>query len=76
VCDRNVSGRQEDGWEKCIPACGATAHHVTGHRDVDTGAIRGQARILHANATHRAKFADSRPHNWFRPGPPAHALPF
>jgi hypothetical protein len=71
VCDRNGSGRQEDGWEKCIPACGATAHNITGHRDVDAGAIRGQARIFYANATHCGKFADSRPHNWAE-----HAHPF
>lgn len=80
MCDRNGSGRQEDGWEKCIPARGATACHVAGHRDViagrcdviagrcdvDTGVARRHARFWHANATRRGKFADHRPHNWAR----------
>jgi hypothetical protein len=83
VCDRNGSGRQEDGWEKCIPTRGATACHIASHRDViagrcdliagrcdvDTGVARKHARFWHANATRRGKFADSPP---FR-GAPSHS---
>jgi len=71
VCDRNGGGRQEDEWEKYIPARGATACHITGHRDVDADVARRHVGIWHANATRRGKFADPRPHNWAK-----HALPF
>jgi hypothetical protein len=78
VCDRNGSGRQEDGWEKYIPARGASACHIAGHRDliagrcdVDTGVARRHVGIWHANATRRGKFANPRPRRWAK-----HAIPF